>query len=259
MKNYGLYINGEWIQSSSGKTFETKNPADDQTLAIFQKGTEKDVMKAVEAAERTFPQWRKFPPPKRGEILLKAAAIMRERKEELGKMVTQEMGKVIAEGKGDVQEAIDFLEYISGEGRRLLGETTPSELPNKLCLTLKQPIGVVGCITPLEFPHGRPLLEIGGGLDHRERDCLQTGHVDAPLRRHAGGDLPAGRASCGRPQYGHRIRRGCGRGHRPTSQRPRGLFHGQRGCRERYLCEGLTNAEKSGAGIGGQESSNRHG
>ena len=164
MKKYGLFINGEWIQSKSGKTFETKNPADDQTLAIFQEGTEKDVMKAVEAAEKTFPQWRKFPPPKRGEILLKAAAIMRERKEELGKMVTQEMGQVIAEGKGDVQEAIDFLEYISGEGRRLLGETTPSELPNKLCLTLKQPIGVVGCITPWNFPMAVPCWKLGAAL-----------------------------------------------------------------------------------------------
>ena len=164
MKNYGLFINGEWIQSKSGKTFETKNPADGQTLAVFQEGTQEDVGKAVDAAERTFPRWRKFPPPKRGEILLKAAAIMRERKEELGKMVTQEMGKVIAEGKGDVQEAIDFLEYISGEGRRLLGETTPSELPNKLCLTLKQPIGVVGCITPWNFPLAVPCWKLGAAL-----------------------------------------------------------------------------------------------
>jgi aldehyde dehydrogenase (NAD+) len=164
MKNYGLFINGEWIQSSSGKAFPTKNPADGQTLATFQEGTEKDVMKAVEAAERTFPDWKKFPPPKRGEILLKAAAIMRERKEELGKMVTEEMGKIIAEGKGDVQEAIDFLEYISGEGRRLLGETTPSELPNKICLTLKQPIGVVGCITPWNFPMAVPCWKLGAAL-----------------------------------------------------------------------------------------------
>ena len=85
MKNYGLFINGEWIQSKGGKTFETKNPADGQTLAVFQEGTREDVGQAVDAAERTFPRWQKFPPPKRGEILLKAAAIMRERKEELGK------------------------------------------------------------------------------------------------------------------------------------------------------------------------------
>ena len=164
MKEYGLYINGEWIKSDSGKAFPTTNPATGETLATFQLGTQKDVLKAVEAAEKAFPRWRKFPPPRRGEILLKAAAAMRARKDELGKMVTQEMGKVIAEGKGDVQEAVDFLEYVAGEGRRLLGETTPSELPDKLCLTLKQPIGVVGCITPWNFPTAVPCWKLGAAL-----------------------------------------------------------------------------------------------
>jgi aldehyde dehydrogenase (NAD+) len=164
MKNYGLYINGEWIKSASEKTFATKNPADGEALASFPEGTQEDVARAVEAAEKAFPKWKRFPPPKRGEILLKAAAMMRARKEELGEMVTKEMGKVIAEGRGDVQEAIDFLEYISGEGRRLLGETTPSELPSKLCLTLKQPIGVVGCITPWNFPMAVPCWKLGAAL-----------------------------------------------------------------------------------------------
>ncbi len=89
---------------------------------------------------------------------------MRSRKDELGALVTSEMGKVIAEGKGDVQESIDFLEYISGEGRRLLGETTPSELPNKFCMTVRQPIGVVGCITPWNFPTAIPIWKIGAAL-----------------------------------------------------------------------------------------------
>jgi aldehyde dehydrogenase (NAD+) len=129
MKNYGVYINGEWIKSASGRTFATKNPANGEALASFPEGTQEDVARAVEAAEKAFPKWKRFPPPKRGEILLKAAAMMRARKEELGEMVTQEMGKVIAEGRGDVQEAIDFLEYISGEGRRLLGETTLRNYP----------------------------------------------------------------------------------------------------------------------------------
>jgi len=164
MKEYGLYLYGRWIKSDSGKTFPTTNPATGETLATLQVGTQKDVLKAIAAAEKAFPPWKKFPPPKRGEILLKAAAIMRERKEELGKLVTQEMGKIIAEGKGDVQEAIDFLEYISGEGRRLLGETTPSELPNKFCLTLRQPIGIVGCITPWNFPMAVPCWKLGAAL-----------------------------------------------------------------------------------------------
>jgi len=164
MTEYGLYIGGKWIKSDSGKTFPTANPATGETLATFQVGTQKDVDKAIEAAEKALPRWKKFPPPKRGEILLRAAAIMRARKDELGKLVTQEMGKILAEGKGDVQEAIDFLEYISGEGRRMLGETTPSELPNKLCLTLRQPIGVVGCITPWNFPMAVPCWKLGAAL-----------------------------------------------------------------------------------------------
>ena len=164
MQEYGLYIDGKWIKSSSGKTFDTKNPASGEILATFQSGTSDDVFHAGEAAENAFRQWKQFPPPKRGEILLKAAALMRQRKEDLGETVTKEMGKVIAEGKGDVQEAIDFFEYIAGEGRRLLGETTPSELPNKFCLTLKQPIGVVGCITPWNFPLAVPSWKLGAAL-----------------------------------------------------------------------------------------------
>jgi len=164
MEKYGLYINGEWVKTASGKTFETRSPATGEALATFAEGTREDVIKAVEAAEKAFPSWKQFPAPKRGEILLRAAAIMRSRKEELGALVTKEMGKVIAEGKGDVQEAIDFLEYIAGEGRRLLGETTPSELPSKLCLTLKQPIGVVGCVTPWNFPMAVPCWKLGAAL-----------------------------------------------------------------------------------------------
>ena len=164
MKEFGLYIDGKWVKGSSGRTFETRNPANGEVLAVFQEGAREDVVKAVESAQRAFPKWKKFPPPKRAEILLRAAAILRQRKEELGALVTREMGKVIAEGKGDVQEAIDFLEYIAGEGRRLLGETTPSELPDKICLTLRQPIGVVGLITPWNFPTAVPCWKLGAAL-----------------------------------------------------------------------------------------------
>jgi acyl-CoA reductase-like NAD-dependent aldehyde dehydrogenase len=164
MKEYGFYLDGKWVKPKGRKSFVTKSPADGETLAVFPAGTPEDVIQAVEAAVKAFPQWKRFPPPKRGEILLRAAGMMRERKEELGELVTREMGKVIAEGKGDVQEAIDFFEYIAGEGRRLWGETTPSELPNKLCLTLRQPIGVVGCITPWNFPVAVPCWKLGAAL-----------------------------------------------------------------------------------------------
>lgn len=164
METYGLYINGQWVKADKSKTFVIQNPATGEPLATFPVGTPEDVGRAFEAAARAFPPWKHFPPPKRGEILLRAAAIMRQKKEELGALVTREMGKVIAEGKGDVQEAIDFLEYIAGEGRRLLGETTPSELPQKICLTLRQPIGVVGCITPWNFPMAVPCWKLGAAL-----------------------------------------------------------------------------------------------
>ncbi len=164
VKTYGHYIGGEWIQPERDKWFESVNPATGEVLARFPKGTRADVEKAVDAAEAAYPAWRKTPAPKRGLILLRAAQIMRERKDELGALVSTEMGKVIAEGRGDVQEAIDFLEYIAGEGRRLFGETTPSELPNKFCMTVRQPLGVVGCITPWNFPIAIPSWKIGAAL-----------------------------------------------------------------------------------------------
>jgi alpha-ketoglutaric semialdehyde dehydrogenase len=163
-KEYGLYINGKWTKSTSDKTIETKNPATGDVLAIFPAGTKEDTIKAINAAEKAFTMWKKTPAPKRGDIILKAALIMKDRKNELGEIVSKEMGKIIAEGKGDVQESIDFLEYISGEGRRLLGETTTSELQSKFCMTVRQPIGVVGCITPWNFPTAIPCWKLGAAL-----------------------------------------------------------------------------------------------
>jgi aldehyde dehydrogenase (NAD+) len=164
MERYGLYMDGKWVPSRSGQTFATYNPATGEILAEFQQGTEEDVESAVAAAERALPGWKGLPPPKRGEIILRAAVLMRERKGKLGELVSREMGKVLAEGKGDVQEAIDFLEYIAGEGRRLMGETTTSELPRKFSMTVKQPVGVVGCITPWNFPVAVPCWKLGAAL-----------------------------------------------------------------------------------------------
>lgn len=164
VKDYKLYINGKWVDSERDKYFETVNPSNGEVLARFPSATRNDVKRAIEAAENAFLKWRRVTPPKRGEILLKAASIMRSRKEELGRIVTQEMGKVISEGLGDVQESIDFLEYIAGEGRRLLGITTTSELPNKFCATIRLPVGVVGLITPWNFPTAIPIWKIGAAL-----------------------------------------------------------------------------------------------
>ena len=164
MREFGLFINGVWRASSGDQYFESKNPATGDVVAVFPKATQADVNAAVTAAQEALVSWRKVPPASRGAILFKAAQILRDRKDEVGKVVTTEMGKVLAEGKGDVQEAIDFFEYIAGEGRRLLGETSPSELPNKIGMTFRQPLGVVGAITPWNFPVAIPAWKIGAAL-----------------------------------------------------------------------------------------------
>ena len=161
---YGQFINGGWVDSEATDTFESRNPATGEVLATFPKGTRGDVVRAIEAAEKAFPKWKATPAPHRGQILFRAAQIMRERKQELGEIVSAEMGKVIAEGLGDVQESIDFLEYMAGEGRRLLGETTTSELQQKFAMWVRQPIGVVGAITPWNFPTAIPVWKIAAAL-----------------------------------------------------------------------------------------------
>jgi acyl-CoA reductase-like NAD-dependent aldehyde dehydrogenase len=161
---FGVFINGKWVKSSSKDWIETRAPATGKLLARFANGNREDTVKAIEAAEAAFPGWSATPAPKRGEILLRAAHILRERKAELGHLVSEEMGKALREGNGDVQEAIDFFEYIAGEGRRLLGETTPCELPSKIAMTFRRPVGVVGCITPWNFPVAIPSWKIGAAL-----------------------------------------------------------------------------------------------
>jgi acyl-CoA reductase-like NAD-dependent aldehyde dehydrogenase len=160
VKTYGNYIGGKWIKSETGETFKSINPANKQVLGIFQKSNQQDVRKAIDSAEKAFPKWSSVPAPRRGEILLKVAELLKKDKERLAKILTTEMGKVIAEARGDVQEAIDIAEYMAGEGRRLLGHTTPSELRNKFCMTIRIPIGVVGLITPWNFPIAIPAWKI---------------------------------------------------------------------------------------------------
>ncbi len=161
---FGLFIGGKWTTPAKASRFETKNPANGERVGSFVNATPADVKAAVDAAERAAPDWRATPAPKRGEILLEVARRMRAAKPELGRLVTREMGKVISEGLGDVQESIDFVEYMAGEGRRLFGETVPSELRSKFCLTVRQPKGVVACITPWNFPTAIPNWKIAAAL-----------------------------------------------------------------------------------------------
>ena len=163
-KEYGFYIGGKWVNPKGRKRFETANPATGEVLASFPLGAAEDVNAAVKAAKGAFEKWRKTPAPRRGELLLEAARIIRRKKEDLGRTVTMEMGKIIAEGRGDVQEAIDFFEYAAGEGRRMFGETVPSELPSKMCMTIRMPVGPVGLITPWNFPVAIPAWKSGAAL-----------------------------------------------------------------------------------------------
>lgn len=153
----GNHIAGRTCEAAGGGTFESRNPAHrDEVVGIFPKSDARDVDTAVKAAMQALPAWRATPWPARGEILLRAATILESRKEELAQTMTREMGKVLAEARGDVQEAIDMGKFIAAEGRRAFGETIPSELRNKWAMTMRQPVGVVGCITPWNFPMAIP-------------------------------------------------------------------------------------------------------
>src|SRR5207249_2720565 len=144
---------GGWVEASTGETFEDRNPADTrEVVGIFQKSAEADVDAAVDAAKRAFSKWRLVPAPRRAEIVYRAAEMLIERKEEYSRDMTREMGKILKETRGDVQEAIDTAYYMAGEGRRMFGPTTPSELPNKFAMAVRQPLGVCGLITPWNFP-----------------------------------------------------------------------------------------------------------
>src|SRR5947208_4008697 len=147
------FINGEWVESRSGKAYENRNPANtEELIGMFASSTVEDADAAVDAAKEAYKSWRLVPAPKRAEILFRAAELLVQRKEEFSKDMTREMGKVLAETRGDVQEAIDMTYYMAGEGRRLFGQTTPSELPNKFAMSVRQSVGVCGMITPWNFP-----------------------------------------------------------------------------------------------------------
>jgi len=151
------FIDGEWVDASTGETFEDRNPADTRdVVGIFQKSGKADVDVAVEAAKHAFAKWRLVPAPRRAELVYRAAEILIERKEEYSRDMTREMGKILKETRGDVQEAIDTAYYMAGEGRRMFGPTTPSELPNKFAMAVRQPLGVCAMITPWNFPMAIP-------------------------------------------------------------------------------------------------------
>ncbi len=154
------YIGGKWQPALSGETFSTYNPATEEIIAPAPKSAAPDVDAAVQAAKAAYKNWRLTPAPRRGEILYRVAHLLTERKEALARLMTQEMGKILAETRGDVQEAIDMAYYMGGEGRRLLGYTAPVEMPNKFGMAMRDSVGIVGLITPWNFPIAVPSWKI---------------------------------------------------------------------------------------------------
>jgi alpha-ketoglutaric semialdehyde dehydrogenase len=178
---YENLIGGVWMPAKSGKTFLNLNPADhSDVVGAFPSSHGEDVDMAVAAAKKAFATWRLVPAPKRAEILVKAGFLLQERKEKFAQEMTREMGKVLAETRGDVQEAIDEAFYVAGEGRRLFGVTTPSELPSKFAMSVRMPVGVVGMITPWNFPMAIPSWKLFPALV-AGNTCVIKPAEDTPL------------------------------------------------------------------------------
>ncbi len=163
-KTFKNFIGGEWVDAASGETFESRSPATGETIGRFPKSGADDVGRAVEAAQAAYVEWRLVPAPKRGEILMRFAQVLEREKDALTDLMTREMGKVKAEAGGDVQEAIDMTYYMAGEGRRMWGQTTPSELRDKFNMSVRVPVGVVGAITPWNFPIAIPSWKMAPAL-----------------------------------------------------------------------------------------------
>jgi acyl-CoA reductase-like NAD-dependent aldehyde dehydrogenase len=178
---YRNLIGGEWLPAASGKTLLNLNPADHaDVVGSFPSSSAEDVALAVAAAKKAFATWRLVPAPKRAEILMRAGMILQQRKEQYARDMTREMGKVLAETRGDVQEAIDEAFYVAGEGRRLFGQTTPSELQNKFAMSVRMPVGVVGMITPWNFPMAIPSWKLFPALVSGNT-CVIKPAEDTPL------------------------------------------------------------------------------
>ena len=253
------YIGGKWIPSATGKTFENRNPANtDELLGRYQDSDERDAAAAVDAAAEAFKTWRLVPGPQRGEMLFRLGEIISRRKEEFSRDMVREMGKVLKEARGDVQEAIDMAYLMGGEGRRLHGATTPSELPDKFAMAVRSPIGVCAFITPWNFPMAIPAWKATAALICGNtiviKPATDTPPVGHQLRRgDRGGRLPARRL-----QRRHRLRPQGRDAARQAPARPRRLVHrldGRRPDDQRGVRPGL---QARPPRDGGEERHHRH-
>src|SRR5262245_60533490 len=158
------FVGGEW-RESSGRRVQDLNPADtSEVVAEAPASTAQEAADAVDIAERAFEGWRKTPAPMRGQILYKVQRRMEEQRDVLAEALTREEGKTLAESRGEIQRAINVIEFFAGEARRMTGETIPSELPQNFCYTVKQPLGPIGIITPWNFPIAIPIWKIAPAL-----------------------------------------------------------------------------------------------
>ncbi|MBX3166055.1 MAG: aldehyde dehydrogenase family protein [Candidatus Eremiobacteraeota bacterium] len=163
-RHFTSYINGQWTQAEATKTLENINPATGESLGtVFLVGRE-EAKQAIEAAHKAFESWRDTPAPRRGQLLFKAMHLLEQRLEEVATALHLEEGKLLAEARGEVQKSLNILEFTAGEGRRLGGQTVPSEMSNTFCYTIKQPLGVVGLITPWNFPVAIPIWKMAPAL-----------------------------------------------------------------------------------------------
>lgn len=164
-ETYKNFIGGQWVAALSGETFQNLNPADTRdVVGLFSRSGQEDTRKAIDAAREAQPKWAAMPAPKRGEILFKAAQLLEARAEAVAKDMTREEGKTLPEAKAEVGRAINILRYFGGEGSRLCGEAIPSERPRVFIHTVKKPVGVVGLITPWNFPIAIPCWKLAPAL-----------------------------------------------------------------------------------------------
>jgi alpha-ketoglutaric semialdehyde dehydrogenase len=198
IRRFQNFINGKWVDAKSARTYENRNPANwEEVIGLFPKSGKEDVEEAVKAARVAYEKWRLIPPPKRGDIMRKVGDILVARKEDIAREMTREMGKVLAETRGDVQEGIDTAYYAASEGRRLFGHTVPSELPDKFAMAIRVPVGVAGIITPWNFPMAIPTWKIfpavtaGNTVVFKPAtDTPKTAHVLVEIMMEAG--IPEG-------------------------------------------------------------------
>ena len=184
---YHNYINGQWVESVSGRTYTITNPADTKTvLGTFQMSVVDDASRAIDAAHAALPAWSSMPAPQRASILYRAVEIMRERQDDIARAITLEEGKPLPDAQGEVRRAMNITEYAAGEGRRLFGYTTPSEIPNTVAYTTRQARWSGGNHHPLELSHSHTCLEDGARPYMRQHSDIQACFFNSSERREAG-------------------------------------------------------------------------